>query len=263
MALRTFETDTAQYYLGLGNHATSSAPIFEDVDVKSLDFLVLEGNGSTFKTHSDIFERTQYREFEKLQEEFHFPIYLVDHGTLPESNSGKIVATNLSEGPVYILGFYLLSKALKREKDEPKMSRRKLLKRIGQSMTGTVLFSPALQLVNSSTGDIAPITEINNLRTNVLPTYFLSFRDAVAARKMGRYLVPKHQHQDGSKVQVGVLYGAMHSGIETKLKRQWITDATIWLYQELFEICDNNTLNMVVEVPEKEALRYHDCGLFK
>ena len=41
MALRTFETDDAKYYLGLGRHDQDSSPIFEDVDFESLDFLLL------------------------------------------------------------------------------------------------------------------------------------------------------------------------------------------------------------------------------
>lgn len=118
-----------------------------------------------------------------------------------------------------------------------------------------------MELINSSRGDIAPITEINNLRTNLLPTYFLSFRDAVTAKKISQYLVPRHPN--GSKAQVGIIYGAMHSGIETKLKHPWIADATIGLYHDLLGIGDNDFLNQVIKVTETGSMVYHDCGLFK
>ncbi len=267
MALRTFETADAQYYLGLGNHLTSSAPIFEDVDLGSLDFMVLEGDSSIFKTSSDIFERTQYAGFERVKQQFHKPIYLVDDGTLLESDIGRIVTLSLSEGPLYIFGSHLLIKSIKRGKDQPKMNRRELFNRLGKGIAGAALLSPAWQLMNSFGGDVSPITELNNLRTNIVPTYCLSFRDAVAARKISNYLVPRHRHSDNSKVQVGIVYGTMHSGIETKLKHPWIADATIWLYHTLMGIGDNDILNIVMESKANEdafwELTYHDCGLFK
>lgn len=142
MALRTFETADAKYYLGLGNHFTSSAPIFEDIDLEKLDFLVLEGDGSTFRSPSDIFALPQYAEFEELQQQFHFPIYLVDLGTLPETDSARVLTSVLSESPVYFLGAHLFSKSIKRGKDKTKMSRRELFRRVGQGMVGTALFSP-------------------------------------------------------------------------------------------------------------------------
>lgn len=47
MALRVFETADAKYYLGLGNHLSSSAPIFKGVNLGSLDFMVLESGSLT------------------------------------------------------------------------------------------------------------------------------------------------------------------------------------------------------------------------
>ena len=44
MTLRIFETEQAKYYLGLGDHLESSAPLFEEVDFSSIDFMVLEDN---------------------------------------------------------------------------------------------------------------------------------------------------------------------------------------------------------------------------
>ncbi len=48
MTLRVFETNDAKYYLGLGNHFFSNAPIFEEVDFSSIDFMVLEFNPGAF-----------------------------------------------------------------------------------------------------------------------------------------------------------------------------------------------------------------------
>lgn len=63
---------------------------------------------------------------------------------------------------------------------------------------------------------------------------------------------------------MGILYGASHSGIETKLKHPWITDATLWMYHDLFRYGDTKVLNEVREIiPDQDEFVKYDCELFK
>src|SRR3989344_2567808 len=79
MALHTFETDTARYYLGLGNHGESSAPLFADVDISSLDFMVLES--FELKVPSQLFDFPQYRDLTRHLCDEAVPLYSVDYDT--------------------------------------------------------------------------------------------------------------------------------------------------------------------------------------
>lgn len=87
MALRTFETADAQYYLGLGRHDTSSAPIFEDVDLGSLDFLVLEGGHLSSPINIRNFR--QYHELIKRYKDRNTPATLYDVDCAPTQFAAK------------------------------------------------------------------------------------------------------------------------------------------------------------------------------
>ncbi len=242
MALRTFETNTARYYLGLGNHATSSAPIFEDVDVKSLDFLVLEG-GALNTPEQFQYNRQYYDLYQRLKEET--TVYDVDFGP---SKSMLRFSWFIETGLPYVSTIIIL---------EPL---------IGPFSVPVGLASIIYPTPNNQNTPItfSSLSLLNGLHRSLIPTPMGGFRDAVAAKKISEYLVPKHQHQDGSKVQVGILYGAMHSGIETKIKHPWISNATIKLYHDFFRYGNTAALNEVREiVPGQEEFVKYDCGLFK
>ncbi len=258
MALRTFETDTAKYYLGLGRHDRSSAPIFEDVDFGSLDFMVLEDGSSPVKMASKFFNDCQYKAiYLRLKKENEAPrIYSIDQASstyLPIYTAYTSISMTLS---------YILSLAGVGEIDHNHISQGLEL-----LASGIILGSdlPLMFSLASSGKKSRPLTTaFQNVKTNLIPTPLVSFRDAIAAKKTAEYLVPKHRHQDGSKVNVGILYGAAHSGIETKLKYPWIADATITFYHYLLGFGDRTALNEVREViPEEENVRRYDCDLFK
>ena len=63
-----------------------------------------------------------------------------------------------------------------------------------------------------------------------------------------------------------MIYGAMHSGLETKLKRSWISDATIWFYHDLLGYMKKKDLNEVreIELGDYGVLysKIHNCNLF-
>ncbi len=254
MALRTFETDTARYYLGLGRHDTSSAPIFENVDLGSLDFMILE-SGSV-NNPCDI---SSHRQYENLLQRFHKEnekkvVYDVDYNTglLGESTS-LIKELGLTMGsvsfPYSLIPFRNGNWALG----------------IGLiTIGGMCLGRLADVLVERGYSNRTSPQHMNSLLSTIFPVPDDGFRDALVAKKTAEYLVPKHKHQDGSKVQVGILYGAMHSGIETKLKHPWVADATLWMYHDLFGYGDTEKLNEVREiVPGQEEFVKYDCGLFK
>ncbi len=242
MALRVFETADAKYYLGLGEHTTSSAPIFEDVDVRNLDFMVLEGG--FLNTPERIQYQRQYHDlYQRIKEQT--KVYDVDFRT-----------SNLMLGLSWFIEMGL------------------------PSTTTTIIFHPLIgpfSIIAGLASMLYPIpnnqntsttfsvlSHLNGLHRSLIPTPMGGFRDAVASKKIGEYLVPKHRHEDGSKVNVGILYGGMHSGIETKLKHPWIADATLWMYHDLFRYGDTSALNEVREiVPGEEEFRKYDCGLFK
>src|SRR3989344_1073379 len=73
MALHTFETDTARYYLGLGRHDESSAPLFKDVDISSLDCMVLECMGCNVS--SFFFDDLQYKDITRRLRDEAVPMY--------------------------------------------------------------------------------------------------------------------------------------------------------------------------------------------
>ncbi len=254
MALRTFETADAKYYLGLGNHETSSAPIFEDVDLGSLDFMVLES--CYLSSPLKLINHPQYYELTKRyrDENRSATMYAVDYAP-PRIIKGC---------EMYVTGVSAFAGILSAVLGIQEITQENFLGGLESLTGGAVLASEIeLGLLLGGKNPSVAIT-LNNIKQNCMPTPTFGFRDAVAAKKTGEYLVPKHQHQDGSKVQVGILYGAMHSGIETKLKHPWISNATIKLYHDLFRYGDTAALNEVREiVPGQDDFVKYDCGLFK
>ena len=107
--LRTFETDDAVYYLGLGKHTTSSESIFKKVDFSSLDFFVFEDcilhlDGEAVRTRlieADI----QYNKlYLRINEENpNMRLYGVDVNS-PPYNIGSLLQAALSAGSVAYLG---------------------------------------------------------------------------------------------------------------------------------------------------------------
>ncbi len=254
MALRTFETADAKYYLGLGRHDTSSAPIFEDVNLGSLDFMVLENGNMNLERSSRVLRQQQYAELcSRLKlENPEAAIYCVDYKTNEFLTTSETCFSNALGPYIFLSGAIAILQ--------------------GDTVTGlellaggTALSSEILLLKDTNTKKNRPLgIGMNNIRQNLMPTPLTGFRDAVAAKKIGEYLVPKHQHQDSSKVQVGILYGGMHSGIETKIKHPWISNATIKLYHDFFRYGNTAALNEVREiVPGQEEFVKYDCGLFK
>lgn len=253
MALHTFETDTARYYLGLGAHDKSSAPLFEDVDLGSLDFMVLEGpDDPRLPCYGE-----QYRELYSRLREQRIPTFSVDY-PYTESDINRGILLEL--GGSYV-GLGMMTAGLANISGGNYIT--------GVSLFGGGIIASSLGVILVTGDTIAQSNQrshslaLNSLRTTFIPLPFTSFRDALAAKKIGTYLVPKYKHEDGSKTQVGILYGLAHSGIEAKLKHPRIADATLWLYHDLLKYGDTSGLNQVCEITAQEDLKVYDCGLFR
>mgnify|MGYP001619926659 CR=1 FL=1 len=254
MALRTFETDDAVYHLGLGNHATSSEPIFRNVDFKDLDFFVFEDSGERdeyrcpnlkkfLKQHDQY--KGVYQRIEKENPDL--AIYGVDIKT-------SIIGSHTSLFGALALGIYTGIDSMV-DGDV-----------IG-TLEGALLTVPLLNsLLNGRCSERGydTIRRLYNIWANLLPINAY-YRDGVIAKKTAEFLVPRHK-RDNKKVRAGLLFGAAHSGIETKIKHPKIADITVYLHHNLLKNNTKKDLNEVREIVRDEQgnLRTicHDCDLF-
>ncbi len=256
MRLETFETNDAVYHLGLGNHRTSSAPLFKDIDFSDFDFMVFEDNGSDYLPRG-LRMHIQYEDiYRKIQEENpDLPIFGVD---IRVDNLSRFICTI---GPPY-MALCALARAKKIIKN--KESRRDFL-RNALGLAGSFELLGLFGLANTASGiEQKTVNDAYTLKTNVLPTPLVGFRDAVTAKKVSEYLVPRYRQQE-RKTQAALLYGAGHSGIETKLKHPVIADATIKAYRTV-GYGDVHELNQVREVKKDDlgnlVILPHNCNLF-
>lgn len=260
MVLRIFETDDAKYYLGLGNHISSSAPLFEEVDFSELDFLVLEDSGVSPDFLKNYLEQDQYRELYRriCTENANCSIYGVDcHSNLFLGSTSETLKLGA--------GFYVGALGIEDLRQKRTVSRRHFLRGGLRLAGGIVLGSFPFPFFYSFSPDVPPLRYAHDLSSTCLPTLTEGFRDAVTAKKVAEHLVPKHR-QEGKKVQAALLYGAGHSGMETKLKHPEIADATIGLYHDLLGLCSNEELNRVLEIRHNSdgdpIIKAYSCDIF-
>src|SRR3989344_3715271 len=80
MALRIFETDEAKYFFGFSTHWGYPKGLFDAVDFKDLDFMVLESGSTSVEEREKLLWHPQYREvIERIYtENVGLGIYTVD-----------------------------------------------------------------------------------------------------------------------------------------------------------------------------------------
>jgi len=223
MAYEKFEQNGVNYTLLLGNHTFSSYPLIENAGgLDSLDVLVIE---KTLGGKMEMERKYQYFElFEKIPEKNpDIKVYEID---FPLSSLGHL--SLVGEATMYVLlTLYGLS-AFK--KTEP--TRRDVLKKIGKAGVGLVGASFFAPLINAHYNgkDIEIISEINTIRTSLLPLPLIGFRDAAVAKIVEEYIVPQ-ERVDSEELNVGILFGAVHSGVEEKIKYKTLRDVTIGAYR--------------------------------
>lgn len=229
MGIRVFETEDARYYLGLGCHLSSSDSIFKDVNFKDIDFLVLEDSGG-----GSVRRLTTHRQYAALErraisEHPEIRFYCVD--VWPSFFGG--ISDNLISAIFLAEGCGSANEMIVEKKN---LSRRDFLRHscmVGLgAFFGSSLYVPAITII---AGRPPGLTEVYNLKTSILPTELLAYRDAIAAKKISGYLVPKYKRK-GRKVNAAILYGAAHSGIESKLKHPWIADKTIDFFHKTLKV---------------------------
>lgn len=258
MVLRIFETEEAKYYLGLGNHLESSAPLFEGVDFSEIDFLVLEnGLFSSEEFLGFLQSNSFYGElYDKIYSENPtLSIYTVD---MIQRDPLFLIA---AEAPSVALGVMWTGGGVKEA--IKKNSRRSFLKILGKTLGGIALVSdPLLFYLGGEQNSL--FRQFHSLHTLAVPTPLLGFRDALCAKKVSEYLVHRHW-QPERKVNAALVYAPAHSGIELQLQNPDFTDATLELYADILGYASPEELNRVVEIrSEKNGFLVEelDCGLF-
>ncbi len=271
MTLRIFETDDAKYYLGLGRHNTSSKPIFEDLDFSGIDFIVFEDicfDPKTLEKH--LIHGEQYSElYDKIiNENPHISVYGVDIRYDSEHDSSKKKYSNyIFTLPITLGSVAMLKIGGSIIKNRKRISRGEFLKKSSGLWLATFFTLPLFQrLLNSGETDHPILNDIYNINSNIIPNPTLAFRDAIVVKKISEYLVPKHK-MPGKKVQGAILYGAGHSGIETKLKNPWITDYTLKFFNDIINYNPDsrkylNEIRQVINDNRKIETKVYDCGLF-
>jgi len=265
MALRNFETKDAVYYLGMGMHIISSEPIFRRINFSTIDFIVFEDNGIDHFLENIIDSNVQYKSLYKRVVEDNPKIKI--YGIESYQNQLLMLGSMGLEGLITAYGIKFVYDAYKgfKRKDS---SRREFLKNLGKAASGTIIVSAMPQIINGITKDksLPLVSEINSLKSSILPTPVIGLRDAIVAKKIEEYLVPLNKPKD-RKANVAIIYGAMHSGLETKIKRPWLRDATIWLYHDLLRHMEKSDLNTICEIKRSECgntwSEYSSCELFK
>ncbi len=266
MSLRIFETKDAKYWLGLGNHLESSCSIFKDVELSNLDMFVFEGDGTSGIL--PYLGEHQYCElYGQLQKEKP-GISVYDVEVVP--SKAQIKYSEYADGTLGILGVGLIVKAvlgIELKKYEKKaITRRDFLKSSAYISGGIALNSNALQLLSafSDEKNYPLLDSVSGIRASAFPTPLTGFRDTVVAKKISEYLVPKHK-KEHRKVNVGLIYGAGHSGIETKLLHPWLNSATLFVYDNLMHCATKERLNeirQIVSSKNRTSITYEDCALF-
>ncbi|MFH0752866.1 MAG: twin-arginine translocation signal domain-containing protein [archaeon] len=265
MALRVFETGDAKYYLGLGNHAMSSAIIFDDVDFSKIDMFIFEDVGNPRCLMDLSHGHKQYRDLYNRAVGINpgIAIYGVD------VNPGvcNLFSSLFFEGASAVYGgqavYRSASFVLSKRKE---LSRRGFLKNVGLIAGGLFLANQLLAGTYCySERGMSTAIKLNSLRTSILPSSIVGFRNAVTAKKVSEYLVPRHK-TGNKKVEVALIYGAMHSGIETELFNPTLADLTNELYYNKLDCCTKREMNDVREhKTAKDGHKYvisYDCGLF-
>ena len=264
---RVFETKNAKYYLGLGRHDTSSNDIFRDINFSDLDLIVFESGSCDDSAIIDLLCDVQYEELYAriIEENPEIGVYDVD--TIIPSVKVNMISAFL-DGSISALGLLFAYRSGKQIiKNRKNITRRDFFKHMAVVSGGTLLGTKHMLLINAISSDeiIPSLGYCHSIRTNLLPTPLDGFREAVTAKKVSEYLVPKYK-QEGRKTQVALLYGPMHTGIEMKIKHPWISDVTIWLYHDLLKQCSKKELNSVRQVvigdDKRRRVVYEYCKLF-
>jgi len=230
MAYEIFEHNNVRYKLFLGNHIRSSYPMVKaSGKLKDLDVLVLEGSKNPERIMESL-DSIQYSEFlSRIPEEN--PNISVYYPDIFPSVSG--VVASISSELLQIIPMTVAAESITSKKKE--ISRREALKAIGRIGVGLFFgLSYFGNFINAfyDGEDIEIISEANAIKSSALPNPIVGFRDAAIARIVEEYILP-NEMQEGKELNVGIIFGAAHSGIEQKIRNKLLRDTTISAYESL------------------------------
>ena len=251
MPLRIFDTEDARYYLGLGNHITSSELLFRDIAFSSLDFMVFEdGDGRSEDCKPALEEmlvtHPQYKGvYKRISEENpQLPIYGID--VRPEKYKPFVTLVERGFSATGLI-----------------ITLRGILEKDPALLLGGLLIEPApLCMIDSFIRYDTKLPSLFcSIHTTIFPLPMLGYRDAVVTKKTREYLIRKHKKD--KKPEVALLFGAGHSGIESKLKHPVLCNLPLRLYNR---IQSKESLNEVREIKRTENgdlyTVYHNANLF-
>ena len=268
MALSIFETDNARYFFAMGQHYNGRGTDVIIPHIKSLDALVLETGKDEHNAWNDsITGEHQY--FNTLKQVYcekpTLPIFSVDY---PRSERSRTVSSIMTSALIFG-GYYLLKNGCHdlTNGENALQYFKGCVELFGGYIT---CFSQILLvLIAFQKKDLSIISCANALNTCLFPTFMAGFRDAINSKKIEDYLVPRLMRsiKKADKLNIGLLYGAGHSGMRPKLKNKWIRDATNNLYKLLgYYGANKKNLNKVSKFrmldEELELVKSIDCKLF-
>ncbi|MBR9683030.1 hypothetical protein GOV03_00645 [Candidatus Woesearchaeota archaeon] len=254
MSYRKFSTENADYYLVYAAHKeVTDEDILRQPEIESLDAIVLE-SGELGYNETEIFIDTQYSEIIKnIKQSQKKPlIYLVDVNVTEEGELGG----SIRDVAYLTLGVGLSLGAIRDFKK--KSNRRQFLKGGLKTLAALSTFSIHFgQIINSHIkGKAIPVfPELNSAAGYFLPTSLHELRNAITARKIEEFIVPKLQKELGKKPLIAIVYGGFHAGIETDLKYVQLRDVVLSIYKKIdYAGIKKHNLNAVFEIDLKNGI---------
>lgn len=284
MALKTFETRNAEYYLVLGQHDDDRGTSVLIDKLKDLDMLVLE----TWEYEPKRFAKEgrnhqQYKSmFDRINEcRYDFPIFSVDYHTtefITPKYFSDLISNKLPRGAIALSGIYFLFKTathlIANGMGMDTVNNFWTLSPLDTGLLGLGGISSLYlgfedfysRIVSKSDSEVPILPEVQGIITSLVPTPLVGFRDAAAARKIEEYLLPEYFRNRRPKV--GIIYGDHHAGIKPKLQHKSLRDITLELYRRIgyFGTTKDN-INRVTRFymsrnSELKVAEIADCGLF-
>jgi len=142
---------------------------------------------------------------------------------------------------------------------EKNYKRREFLKQGLKIVTGSLIFGGIFKKALDQFIDVPILKESEMILDRLPPTQIFELRNAIAARKIEEFIVPKLK-KINPKPTLGLVYGAGHSGIELDLKNKTLRDIVIESYKKIDYLgIKKEKLNLILELDNKTKIlnRYH------
>jgi len=237
LSYKKFNHNGINYTLFMGSHTHSSYPsIVNSGGLKNLDILILEsgqlGKLDTEETLFNLKNFSQYREiFKKIPEE-NPSIILYD---VDCSISNQVILNERLAGLFFLYLYFEYELEMLKKEDK---SRRDFFKQFGPlALGGAYVLSSIGSVINSfiDSEEIKFFSELKDFFSILIPGPVVGFRNSLAAKIIDEYVVPmemtSRKIHDG--LNVGIIYGSFHSGIDDNLRNKNYRGAVINAYKKM------------------------------